>query len=206
VPELQLLDYGEHALLVQAEPPAVARLTVALATLPDVEVVPAASSVLVRPSAPEKLAETRTTVAAILATPLPPAPSITDAAEIRIPVVYDGPDLAAVADLTGLGVAGVIAAHTATPWRVAFSGFAPGFAYLADGDARLAVPRRSEPRTSAPAGSVGLADGFSGVYPRASPGGWQLIGRTDTVLWDAGRTSPALLTPGAWVRFEAVRP
>jgi KipI family sensor histidine kinase inhibitor len=121
--------------------------------------------------------------------------------EIEIPVIYDGPDLADVADHTGLSEADVVAAHTGTPWTVAFGGFAPGFAYLADGDERLAVPRRDSPRTSVPAGSVGLAGKFSGVYPRSSPGGWQLIGRTDTVMFDVDRDPPALLTAGARVRF-----
>jgi biotin-dependent carboxylase-like uncharacterized protein len=97
----------------------------------------------------------------------------------------------------------VVAAHTGTPWRVGFGGFAPGFAYLTGGDPRLHVARRAEPRTSVPAGSVGLAGEFSGVYPRSSPGGWQLIGRTDAVLWDAARTPPALLSAGAQVRFVA---
>lgn len=120
-----------------------------------------------------------------------------------IPVTYDGPDLVEVARLTGLTVDEVVAAHTGTPWRVAFGGFAPGFAYLVGGDPRLQVPRRETPRTSVPAGSVGLAGEFSGVYPRASPGGWQLIGRTDAVMWDVDRDPPALLAPGATVRFEA---
>jgi KipI family sensor histidine kinase inhibitor len=123
----------------------------------------------------------------------------TDAVEI--PVVYDGPDLADVARLTGLAADEVVAAHTGTPWRVAFSGFAPGFAYLVGGDPRLAVPRRERSRTSVPAGSVGLAGEYSGVYPRSSPGGWQLIGRTDAVLWDLDREPPALLRPGGEVRF-----
>ena len=113
-----------------------------------------------------------------------------------IDVVYDGPDLAEVASLTGLSTAQVIHAHTATVWRVGFCGFAPGFAYLVDGDPRLRVPRRSEPRTSVPAGSVALAGEFSAIYPRQSPGGWQLIGHTEAVLWDLDRPNPALLTPG----------
>ncbi|MET0756929.1 MAG: carboxyltransferase domain-containing protein, partial [Mycobacterium sp.] len=98
----------------------------------------------------------------------------------------------------------VVAAHTETPWRVGFGGFAPGFAYLVGGDERLNVPRQSEPRTKVPTGSVALAGEFSGVYPRESPGGWQLIGRTDAVLWDVDRDKPALLTPGMWVQFRAV--
>ena len=102
-----------------------------------------------------------------------------------------------------LSEADVVAAHTGTSWRIAFGGFAPGFAYLTGGDPRLQVPRRDEPRTTVPAGAVGLAGEYSGVYPRPSPGGWQLIGRTDAVLWDAERDPPALLMPGGTVRFRA---
>ncbi len=120
---------------------------------------------------------------------------------VEIPVTYDGADLAEVASLTGLTAADVVAAHTGTPWTVAFGGFAPGFSYLVGGDARLRVPRRPTPRTVVPAGSVGLAAEFSGVYPRESPGGWQLIGRTDVVLWDVDGRPPALLSPGTRVRF-----
>ena len=121
--------------------------------------------------------------------------------EVEIAVRYDGPDLDDVAALTGLTRAEVVAAHTGTPWRVAFGGFAPGFAYLVGGDPRLHVPRRERPRPSVPAGSVGLAGEFSGVYPRSSPGGWQLLGTTDAVLWDTEREPPALLGPGTTVRF-----
>ena len=120
---------------------------------------------------------------------------------IEILVHYDGPDLVEVGELTGLAPHEVVAAHTRMPWRVAFAGFAPGFAYLAGGDRRLRVPRRSEPRTAVPAGSVGLAGEFSAVYPRSSPGGWQLLGHTDAVLWDTDRQPPALLTAGSVVRF-----
>ena len=119
----------------------------------------------------------------------------------EIAVSYDGPDLDEVARLTGLTAAEVIAAHTATPWRVAFGGFAPGFAYLTGGDPRLRVPRRGVPRTSVPAGAVALAGEFSAVYPQSSPGGWQLIGRTDTVMFDPARDPAALLRPGDRVRF-----
>jgi KipI family sensor histidine kinase inhibitor len=120
---------------------------------------------------------------------------------VEIVVHYDGPDLAEVARLTGLTTQDVVSAHTKRPWRVAFGGFAPGFAYLAGGDPRLDVPRRSEPRTSVPSGSVGLAGAFSGIYPRSSPGGWQLLGHTDAVLWDVDREPAALLQPESVVRF-----
>jgi len=123
---------------------------------------------------------------------------------ITIPVRYDGPDLAEVARLAGLAEDEVVAAHVGSEWRVAFGGFAPGFAYLVGGDPRLQVPRRDTPRTQVPAGAVGLAGEFSGIYPRESPGGWQLIGRTDAVLWDLARDEPALLAAGATVRFEAL--
>ncbi|MFG1784792.1 allophanate hydrolase subunit 1 [Rhodococcus oryzae] len=123
---------------------------------------------------------------------------------VRIPVHYDGPDLAAVGELTGLGPDGVVAAHTGSDWTVAFAGFAPGFGYLVGGDSRLRVPRRDDPRTEVPAGAVGLAGEFSGIYPRKSPGGWQLIGHTTEQMWDADREPPALLRPGDTVRFVAV--
>jgi len=134
----------------------------------------------------------------------PRAPDALDAGEsVEIEVDYDGPDLADVARHIGLTEDEVVAAHTGAPWTVAFGGFAPGFAYLVGGDERLAVPRRETPRTSVPAGSVGLAGEFSGIYPRSSPGGWQLIGRTDAVMFDVDRDPPALLAPGATVRFVA---
>jgi KipI family sensor histidine kinase inhibitor len=120
---------------------------------------------------------------------------------VEVPVVYDGEDLAEVAALTGLSEREVVARHLRPEYTVAFCGFAPGFAYLVGGDPALRVPRRRSPRTAVPAGSVGLADEFTGVYPRRMPGGWQLIGRTDAELWDLDRDPPALLPPGARVRF-----
>lgn len=122
---------------------------------------------------------------------------------VRIAVRYDGPDLADVARLTGLGEDEVVAAHTGQTWRVAFGGFAPGFGYLVGEDDRLSVPRRDTSRTAVPAGAVGLAGEYSGVYPRESPGGWQIIGSTREVMWDLERDPPALLVPGARVRFVA---
>lgn len=123
---------------------------------------------------------------------------------VEIPVVYDGEDLDDVARLCGLSRAEVVARHASAEHTVAFTGFAPGFAYLAGGDPALRVPRLETPRTAVPAGSVAVADEFSGVYPRSSPGGWRLLGRTDAVLFDAGREPPALLRPGTRVRFRPV--
>lgn len=129
-------------------------------------------------------------------------------AMVELPVRYDGPDLAEVASLTGLGEADVVAAHISTEFTVAFTGFAPGFAYLRGLPEALHVPRRAEPRTRVETGSVGLAGPYSGIYPRSSPGGWQLIGRLDSEappLWDSDRAEPALLRPGMRVRFREAR-
>jgi KipI family sensor histidine kinase inhibitor len=125
---------------------------------------------------------------------------------VEVPVVYDGEDLAEVAALSGLAEQEVVARHLRPEYRVAFCGFAPGFAYIVGGDPALRVPRRGSPRTAVPAGSVALADEFTGVYPRQMPGGWQLIGRTDAVLWNLDRDPPALLPPGTRVRFVRERP
>ena len=120
---------------------------------------------------------------------------------VEIPVAYNGEDLPEVAEITGLAVREIIRRHAACEYSVAFCGFAPGFGYLVGGDPALAVPRRQTPRTHVPAGSVGLAGPFSGIYPRASPGGWQIIGTTPMKMWDITRTPPALLQPGCRVRF-----
>lgn len=133
----------------------------------------------------------------------------TDAATgrtVTIETVYSGEDLEEVAELTGLGVEGVVNWHTETSWLTGFGGFAPGFSYLVPQNAAhaLEIPRRSEPRTAVPAGAVGLAGTFSAVYPRRSPGGWQLIGNTTQPMWDLSQDSPALLSPGDTVRFVAV--
>jgi KipI family sensor histidine kinase inhibitor len=204
---VNILTFGDAALLVELDDlDEVLRLAAAVRSAGwdgVLDVVPAARTVLVvtEPgTALEPLVKqvTSLSTSAVSATP-------TDIGEpIEIAVTYDGPDLTEVARLTGLSEDEVVEAHTGRPWRIAFGGFAPGFAYLTGGDPRLAVPRRDEPRTTVPAGAVGLAGEYSGVYPRSSPGGWQLIGRTDAVLWDADRDPPALLSPGASVRFRAV--
>ncbi|KAM9864345.1 hypothetical protein ACIFOC_02898 [Leucobacter aridicollis] len=125
--------------------------------------------------------------------------------EVSIPVRYSGPDLTEVAALTGMSEEAVVARHTAASYAVAFTGFAPGFAYLSGGDPALAVPRRATPRARIQPGSVGLAGEFSGVYPRESPGGWQIIGSTSARMWDTAREQPAALLAGGLVRFTAVR-
>lgn len=127
---------------------------------------------------------------------------------IELPVVYggdDGPDLDAVADHAGLSNQDVIDIHSGVYYRVYMIGFAPGFPYLGGLDERIATPRLKTPRVSVPAGSVGIAESQTGVYPNASPGGWQLIGRTAAKLFDVNDVSPSLITPGAKVRFVPVK-
>ncbi|MBY4206247.1 allophanate hydrolase subunit 1 [Rhodococcus sp. 05-2256-B2] len=199
---MRLLPAGENALLIEFAdlPETMSYHRSMVRQRPDavVDLVPAARTVLVIfDGAPAPILEW---VAALE----PAVDDPTAASEaVTIPVSYDGADLDDVARLTGLSVAEVVAAHTQQTWTVAFGGFAPGFGYLVGTDTRLHVPRRNSPRTSVPAGAVGLAGEFSGIYPRSSPGGWQLIGRSDVTLWDSERTPPALLTPGTTVRFES---
>jgi KipI family sensor histidine kinase inhibitor len=121
----------------------------------------------------------------------------------EIPVRYDGPDLHEVAELTGLSPEEVATRHQESEYVAGFLGFAPGFAYLLGGDERLHVPRRTEPRVRVPAGTVALGGVYSGVYPRESPGGWRLIGSTETVFFDPTCDPPALLAAGDRVRFVA---
>ncbi|MFV8167356.1 5-oxoprolinase subunit B family protein [Mycobacterium sp. 134] len=201
-------DYGDQALLLEFDSTAdvlawTATLTAAQ-LLGVLDIVPASRTILIKLADPRYQAPTRQRVSKLQlqpgAAPVRPAGQV----DVTIDVTYDGADLHEVATLTGLTPAQVIAAHTGTPWQVGFMGFAPGFAYLVGGDERLQVPRLAEPRTSVPAGAVALAGEFSGIYPRQSPGGWQLIGRTDAVLFDVHRDQPALLTPGTWVQFRAI--
>jgi KipI family sensor histidine kinase inhibitor len=203
---VRVLAYGDRALLVElGSTDRVTAWSAALTATPlpgVLDVVPAAETLLV-------VAEEHADVAALrsrlqlLDEPAPVAgrADVRDDDAVEVPVRYDGPDLADVAALTGLSEDQVVEAHTSTPWRVAFGGFAPGFAYLVGGDERLHVPRRESSRTKVPAGAVGLAGEFSGVYPRESPGGWQLIGTTAVPMWDLDRDPPALLRPGTAVRF-----
>lgn len=165
-----------------------------------VDVVPAARTVLVSTSDSGDIGALREWLGRV--EPLPGSEK--EQAPITIDVQYDGPDLAEIARLTGLTEREVVRVHSDSSWRVAFGGFAPGFAYLVTDHRALDVPRRAEPRTRVPAGAVGLAAEFTGVYPRSSPGGWQLLGTTDAVLWDAAAAEPALLVPGRRVRFREV--
>jgi KipI family sensor histidine kinase inhibitor len=203
----RVLPYGDSALLVElatleevlgmlralerTRPPGVVDLVPAARTLAvvlDPHVLsPASARAWIERTAPERRADVAEEV-------------------VELPVRYDGEDLGEVARLLGMPSREVVRLHTGSLWRVAFGGFAPGFAYLVTDHDRLRVPRRATPRTAVPPGSVGLAGEFSGVYPRSSPGGWQLIGRTDARLWDAAARPPALLRPGVSVRFVEAAP
>ena len=165
------------------------------------DVVPAARTVLLRLEPGTDPAGVATAVTGL---PLTAETGQTAGETVTIPVHYDGEDLDDIAELTGLSPSGVVRAHTSATWTVAFCGFAPGFGYMVCDDPRLHVPRRGEARTRVPKGSVALAGEFTGVYPRSSPGGWQLLGRTDAVTWDLERDPPGILRPGVRVRFEEV--
>ncbi len=200
---MRLLPYGTRALLVEVDDTdEVLAWSTAIesAGLDVVDVVPGARTVYVSTTGPEHLVAVRDAISRLS----PASVAATSGEVVEVPTVYDGPDLDEVAQRSGMTPDEVVAAHTAEPWRVAFTGFAPGFGYLVRHDTALVVPRRDEPRTSIPAGSVGLADEFSGIYPTASPGGWQLIGHTDLRLFDLDRDPPALLRPGTVVQFVAV--
>ncbi len=166
------------------------------------ELVPAAQTVLVRFD-PRKIRS------ASLAEAIMTLPDTPDEAQehrtVTVPVIYDGEDLDAVSQLLGISADEVVARHTGTAWTAAFGGFAPGFTYLVDGDPIFDVPRRATPRLSVPSGAVGLAGRFSGVYPRESSGGWQLIGHTAMPMWDAHADPPAAIMPGDRVMFHAER-
>lgn len=122
--------------------------------------------------------------------------------EHDIEVTYNGEDLKEVARVTGLSIIEVILCHSAATYTVAFLGFAPGFPYLAGLDPKLRMPRLQSPRTQVPAGAVAIADEFSGIYPQATPGGWRILGHTNTVLFDVSRPTPALLMPSDTVHFQ----
>jgi KipI family sensor histidine kinase inhibitor len=194
---VRLLPYGPRAVLAEFETlDDVLRADAAWQGLPGVvELVPAARTVLVvHDGGLDHALLVQPPHGASVDTPTAVEP-------VCVPVRYDGADLAEVAHATGLTVEDVVDLHAATTYRVAFCGFMPGFSYLVGLDARLRVPRRATPRTRVPAGSVALADEFTGVYPRESPGGWHLLGSTTLPMWDERRSPAATLPPGALVRF-----
>ncbi|MEE1785781.1 allophanate hydrolase subunit 1 [Streptomyces sp. SP17BM10] len=186
------LDGADETAAFHAE---LQRRRAASALPPVAEVVPAERTVLLDGVAdPEALA-------ADLAGWRVPALRATAEETVTVPVRYDGADLAEVAALWGVAEDEVARIHCAAEFRVAFSGFAPGFGYLTGLPERYRVPRRAVPRPAVPAGSIALAGPYTGAYPRSSPGGWQLIGHTDAVLWDPSRERAALFSPGTRVRF-----
>ena len=199
---MRVLPSGSTSLLVELDDlDQVLALYAALADDPPpgvVDIVPAARTVLLVTD------PAQTTLAAVegaLRTTSPRGEVRQELAVVEVPVTYDGEDLAEVGSLLGCDAAEVVRRHTGAEWVVAFCGFAPGFGYLTATDGEWDVPRRDSPRTRVPAGSVALAGEFSGVYPRESPGGWQLVGRTDLVVFDLARDPVALLRPGVRVRF-----
>ena len=200
---MRVLPAGDRALLIEL-PDARTRRAVDAALRADppaglVDQVPAAVTVLLRFDGPHRLA------GAVRALPPVDAAGVrvgADAGEpLLVPTTYDGADLDEVASLLGLDAARLVSWHTGQVFTVEFGGFLPGFGYLTGADDAPEVPRRRSPRTRIPAGSVGLAGRWTGVYPRASPGGWQIIGRTRLPVWDIRRDPPGLLTPGRRVRF-----
>jgi KipI family sensor histidine kinase inhibitor len=197
---------GERAVVLDCGPEAAgtaasvrklaARLGVTLA-----DVVPGAATVLVIAEDPHDLQRFLSSLPDLA----PPQAAPRSDATVEIPTRYDGPDLHEVAIATGLDAAEVVRRHSSVTYVAGFSGFAPGFAYLTGLDPQLRLPRRGSPRASVPPGSVAIADAYTAVYPRASPGGWHLLGSTHALLFDASREPPALIAPGTRVRFTPVR-
>jgi len=201
---MRILTASDHALLVEAaDLDEAMRLNLAWRGVHGVvERIPGARTVLVRF---DPLVVSAVDLADALAATEVDAAHLPATGEVTVPVRYDGEDLDEAASLLGVSGDELVNRHLAADWKVAFSGFAPGFGYVVSTDPLFDVPRRASPRTRVPAGSVALAGQFTGVYPRESPGGWQLIGRTDAQMWDIDRDPPALLSPGTTVRFEHVR-
>jgi KipI family sensor histidine kinase inhibitor len=202
---MRVLPYGEQAVLIELPDTASVlgarqQLLQWLASQPryaGATVVPAARTVLLDFNAPPPPAGE---LAEVLRS-LPGSVAGSGSRLVELAVSYDGADLAAVAAETGLTPAAVVRLHSGPDYVVQFCGFSPGFGYLTGLDERLRLPRLASPRVEVPAGSVAIADEFTGVYPRASPGGWRLLGRTDARLFDLDRDPPAVLTPGTRVRF-----
>lgn len=201
--QLRFLPAGSDALLVEIKDleTTLTLLDGLLGTWPDgvIELVPAARTVMVRFD--PLLTDHAHVTAAVLALDLS-IRSSRQGETFEIPVAYDGEDLGDVAEVLGWTVKEVIRRHTEAVYTVAFTGFAPGFAYMTCDDPGFDVPRRKSPRVRIRAGSVGIAGKFGGIYPSDSPGGWQLLGRTPLAMWDTRRPRAALLAPGDRVRFR----
>lgn len=166
-----------------------------------VDLVPAARTILVATERDTSLSE----LAQVLRQVQPRAAAERHPEVVQIPVHYDGEDLDDVAEILGCSTTEVIERHTSEEWTVAFCGFAPGFGYLTGMRHTWDIPRRSSPRTKVPAGAVALAGEFAGVYPKDSPGGWQLLGHTEVRAFDLDREPAALMRPGVSVKFvEAI--
>ncbi|MBV8659060.1 MAG: 5-oxoprolinase subunit PxpB [Burkholderiales bacterium] len=210
MPKLAIYPLGEAALVCEAPVPAnlaqqqhIWLLAKHLAAVPGVlELIPGMNNLTVLF---DPLATDTTLLEAEITTQWSQPPvTATVGRLVEIPVHYgvdDGPDLGEVAQHNGLSEREVIVRHTGVDYTVFFIGFQPGFAYLGDLDPKLATPRRAEPRVAVPAGSVGIGGAQTGIYPLATPGGWQLIGRTDLTLFDPNAAQPTLLLPGDRVRF-----
>ncbi len=206
---VRILPAGSRALLIAPEDHAsVGALASALrdsglAGISDV--LPAAQTILVTTEPRVELRTLEQSIQRVIATAdHVDAEARPDTETVRISVSYDGTDLDDVASMLGISVDDVIREHTSRTWRCAFVGFAPGFGYLESSTPGLVVPRREQSRMSVPSGAVALAGGYSAVYPRRSPGGWQIIGTTTLAIWDLDRPQPALIRPGCLVQFVAM--
>lgn len=221
----RLTRYGDRAWLVEFEPRVAVEVSCAVLALADriraelgadaSDIVPAIASVCVHARRDAELATLESRLRAVVSTATvdvqrtlrsatTATPTATQREPVEIPVIYGGdagPDLPAVAAATGLTEAEVVRLHTAGSYHVFMLGFMPGFPYLGPVDPSIQVPRLSTPRAKVPSGSVGLAGAQTGIYPRESPGGWQIVGRTAEWLFDASRAMPARLAPGDCVRF-----
>jgi KipI family sensor histidine kinase inhibitor len=199
---IALLPYGDRAWLLGDAPDPIGLADQLRRMLPDgIEVVVGARTCLVRShQAPLDRAVIARAVDQVA---LDRQPSDAHAALIVLRVRYDGEDLAGVAEQTGLDPDDVVALHAGATYRVGFLGFAPGFGYLTGLPEQLHLPRRAVPRVRVPAGAVAIADRYTAIYPRSSPGGWHLLGTSGEWLFDTARQPPARLAPGDLVRFEA---
>lgn len=195
---------GDQGVLIEVNGPVLSLLAAARdAELPGVQdLVPGDRTLLVIARSAGELDLLLPRLRALQPAPASSAPS----AELVVPVTYDGPDLQLVAAAWAVEPDAVVRRHVEASWTVAFTGFSPGFGYLRTRSDWHPVARRESPRTRVPAGSVALAGNYAGIYPRDSPGGWQLIGSTGLDLFDADRDPPALLWPGRSVRFQEVGP